>query len=439
MCASPACKAKRIGVEMAFLPADAAAALRDGLADSEIKDALFVLERLRAKKRPDELAMLRKASELVVDSMKAVIAKAGPGMTKQEQFETLRREEVNRGLTFEYLLLTAGTSLNRAPSDYKLAKGDIMSLDSGGNYHGYIGDLCRMAILGEPDAELEDLLGEIEMIQRAAMKPIKAGAIGGGDLRRRRAAGARNRSTPSTCTSWRTAWASSATRRRASTARSGLRRLRRRAAARSRHGDLGRDHAEAPQARLHQARGHRGGHRHRLRDLRRGRPRLEPRGDQRPAVSAGPPTNAMSIPVTAEHARGQAATRAWLLPALFVWFAAMAWLRPLALPDEGRYVGVALEMLWSGDWLVPTARHAALLSQAAAVLLAHRGVARRLRHQRVGGAAALAAGRARARRLPSIYSCAAGPASGRHSLPWRCSQPRRSSSAARSLPTSTCS
>ncbi len=33
-----------------------------------------------------------------------------------------------------------------------------------------------MAILGEPDAELEDMLGEIEMIQRAAMKPIKAGA-----------------------------------------------------------------------------------------------------------------------------------------------------------------------------------------------------------------------------------------------------------------------
>jgi Xaa-Pro aminopeptidase len=73
-------------------------------------------------------------------------------------------------------LLTAGTSLNRAPSDYKLKQGDIMSLDSGANYHGYIGDLCRMAILGEPDAELEDLLGEIEMIQRAAMKPIKAGA-----------------------------------------------------------------------------------------------------------------------------------------------------------------------------------------------------------------------------------------------------------------------
>jgi 4-amino-4-deoxy-L-arabinose transferase-like glycosyltransferase len=39
---------------------------------------------------------------------------------------------------------------------------------------------------------------------------------------------------------------------------------------------------------------------------------------------------------------------------MFAWLAATAGVRPLALPDEGRYVGVAVEMLWSGDWLVPT-------------------------------------------------------------------------------------
>lgn len=39
---------------------------------------------------------------------------------------------------------------------------------------------------------------------------------------------------------------------------------------------------------------------------------------------------------------------------MFAWLAATAGVRPLALPDEGRYVGVAFEMLRSGDWLVPT-------------------------------------------------------------------------------------
>ena len=178
MCRKAGLKAKRIGVELPFLPADAAATLRDGLPDSEIKDCVFVLERLRAKKRPDELALLRRASELVIEAMLAVISKHGPGTSKRQLFEALRREEVNRGMTFEYCLLTAGSSLNRAPSEQRWETGDIISLDSGGNYHGYIGDLCRMAIQGEPDAELEDLLGEIEQIQRAAMAPIKAGALG---------------------------------------------------------------------------------------------------------------------------------------------------------------------------------------------------------------------------------------------------------------------
>jgi len=39
---------------------------------------------------------------------------------------------------------------------------------------------------------------------------------------------------------------------------------------------------------------------------------------------------------------------------LFVWVLLGAWIRPLSLPDEGRYVGVAWEMVRSGDWLTPT-------------------------------------------------------------------------------------
>ena len=82
------------------------------------------------------------ASERVIESMQAVIAKHGPGTTKQELADALKREEVNRGLTFEYCLIAAGSSLNRAPSEQRWAKGDVLSLDSGGNYHGYIGDLA---------------------------------------------------------------------------------------------------------------------------------------------------------------------------------------------------------------------------------------------------------------------------------------------------------
>ena len=184
-------KARRIAVEYGFLPVDAAVVLRQGFPNAEMVDAVFAMEKLRARKTPDELAKLRYASDAVIDSMLAVIANHGPGATKQELNDALKREEVNRGLTFEYCLIAAGASHNRAPSPQRWEKGDVLSIDSGGNYHGYIGDIARMAIVGEPDAELEDLLNEIEEIQRAAFKPVKAGVMGGeiyagGEARMRR-------------------------------------------------------------------------------------------------------------------------------------------------------------------------------------------------------------------------------------------------------------
>ena len=169
---------RRIGIETPFLPADAHEALKDGLGNCTFADAGFVLERLRAVKTLGEQALLEEASNKVVDAMLATIAQHGVGSTKDGIVETLRREEQSRGLDFEYCLITAGTSHNRAPSPQAVNAGDPASIDSGGNYKGYIGDLCRMACAGTPDQELVDLLGEIEEVQMAARKPIRAGALG---------------------------------------------------------------------------------------------------------------------------------------------------------------------------------------------------------------------------------------------------------------------
>ncbi|KIZ47314.1 M24 family metallopeptidase, partial [Rhodopseudomonas palustris] len=170
----------RIGIETGFLPSDAKDVLArlDGI---ELRDAHFVLERLRAVKSHAEIDLIRQASERVVDAMGATFGVCGAGMTKQDIVQNLKREEQERDLVFEYCLIAAGTSHNRAPSGQRLALGDVISLDSGGNYRGYIGDLSRMGIIGEPDAELIELLQEVEAIQQSARRPIKPG-VSGGDI-----------------------------------------------------------------------------------------------------------------------------------------------------------------------------------------------------------------------------------------------------------------
>jgi Xaa-Pro aminopeptidase len=175
---SVATPALRVGAEMSFLPADAADVLRKELPDCRLVEAMRPLEKLRSIKTMAELKILREASERVVASMMDAVSRTRPGQSKREIVEHLRHAELARDMIFEYALVTMGTSLNRAPSEQRLEPGDIVSPDSGGNYRGYIGDLCRMAVHGTPDGELVDLLDEIDLIQQAARGPIRAGLTG---------------------------------------------------------------------------------------------------------------------------------------------------------------------------------------------------------------------------------------------------------------------
>ncbi len=168
----------RVGIEVGFLPVDAFRVLEDRLPEVELVDATYTLEYLRALKSPAELKTLREASEKVVDSMLAVISKHGPGTSKLTLFDALRQEETARGLKFEYALTNVGTAFNRAPYDKIWEDGETLALDSGGNYKGYIGDVCRMAYTKEPDQELVDLLGQVELVQQTARRNLKAGTIG---------------------------------------------------------------------------------------------------------------------------------------------------------------------------------------------------------------------------------------------------------------------
>jgi Xaa-Pro aminopeptidase len=169
----------RIGIEPGFLPVDAWQVLAGALGADRLADATGMLEQMRAIKTPAELDLLRQASERITDSMLATMTAAGEGWTKHRILEELRRQETQRGLHFDYCLLTLGASHNRAGSMQAWQPGEVMSMDSGGNYRGYIGDLCRMAVLGQPDSELVDLLAEIETVQQAAFAKVAPGALGG--------------------------------------------------------------------------------------------------------------------------------------------------------------------------------------------------------------------------------------------------------------------
>ncbi len=166
----------RIGVELAYLPADAYRTLTAN--HLVLDDATELLESLRAVKRPDELGIVRRSSTAVVDAMLATFRATRAGESKAEVFERLRREETERGLTFCYALVAAGSGTNRAPSRQTVQLGDALSLDSGATCEGWVADLTRMAVIGEPTSRHEDLLAQVDHVQQAAIGRAVAGAHG---------------------------------------------------------------------------------------------------------------------------------------------------------------------------------------------------------------------------------------------------------------------
>jgi Xaa-Pro aminopeptidase len=167
-----------IAVESSFIPADALDILRKELPNATFVDTQLLLEELRAVKSADELELVRTASEGIISSMLATFHAVAPGMTKEQIVEQFRREQTTRGLVFDYCLVAAGPSLNRAPSDELWNPGTVLSLDSGGMYHGYIGDLARMAVHGEPTPRMNELMEQVESIQQLVRTVVKAGVRG---------------------------------------------------------------------------------------------------------------------------------------------------------------------------------------------------------------------------------------------------------------------
>ena len=172
--------ARRIGIEAGFMPADSKDALAAAFPSASVVDALRILELLRAMKTPEELTTLKKVAEGVEGAVLSAFASGRPGMSGHQFVERVRAEQFARGVNFAFLQIAMGSSFNRVPSDQILRAGEIVSLDAGGTLDGYAGDLCRMGVAGEPDAELEDLLAEVDVVQQAARRAIRAGVAGGG-------------------------------------------------------------------------------------------------------------------------------------------------------------------------------------------------------------------------------------------------------------------
>ena len=141
-----------IAVERAFMPVDAMEALARELRAARFVDSLGVMEELRAVKREDELEIFRRAALADSEAIQAGFREGARGVTTRRIEQRVEEEMVRRGLHFHYAFTAAGPGMRREPSDKIWERGEILHIDAGGSEAGYMSDICRMGVRGEPSA-----------------------------------------------------------------------------------------------------------------------------------------------------------------------------------------------------------------------------------------------------------------------------------------------
>jgi Xaa-Pro aminopeptidase len=118
-----------------------------------VTNANGLVERLRARKSPAELALIRKAVEITADAQREAMAFIEPGVNEfevQALIEyTFRRNGADRP-SFATIVASGpnSTALHYNADDRFMEAGDVVVMDVGASYRGYAADVTRTVPVG---------------------------------------------------------------------------------------------------------------------------------------------------------------------------------------------------------------------------------------------------------------------------------------------------
>jgi Xaa-Pro dipeptidase len=150
---------KRIGVEPRQLRLLEFRYVKAGAPEADYPDASDVLSSLRLRKDQTEIQAMRQAVKIAQDALEATIPVIRIGMTEKELAAELVVQLLRNGsdpeLPFAPIVSGGPNAANphASPSERRLQAGDLLVVDWGAAYDGYISDLTRTFAVGEVDEE----------------------------------------------------------------------------------------------------------------------------------------------------------------------------------------------------------------------------------------------------------------------------------------------
>ncbi|HEV8338557.1 MAG TPA: Xaa-Pro peptidase family protein [bacterium] len=159
---------------------------------AEVVDASPLLREQRARKTGTDLGRLRIANEIARFGIRAFYAAVDEGRTEAEVAADVERAIVAQGSGHKGTIHARGEALvfsgvdrlfrfgwGFAPTTARrLERGDLVMLELSTVADGYYSDLTRMATVGSPSAQQQDLLDAVAAAQQAAVAAVRPGVSG---------------------------------------------------------------------------------------------------------------------------------------------------------------------------------------------------------------------------------------------------------------------
>lgn len=157
--------------------------LLEDMVDCQWQPVSGLIEGLREVKDEEEIKTIQKAVEIAESAYRNLLDTIKPGMTEIEVANNLDFHMRNlgaSGVSFETIVASGVRSAmpHGVASDKVIEEGDMITIDFGCYYNGYVSDMTRTFALGDPGEKLKEVYEIVKEAQARVEKAAKPGISG---------------------------------------------------------------------------------------------------------------------------------------------------------------------------------------------------------------------------------------------------------------------
>ncbi|CCQ11974.1 Aminopeptidase YpdF (MP-, MA-, MS-,AP-,NP-specific) [Pseudoalteromonas luteoviolacea B = ATCC 29581] len=173
-------KSHTLGFESNFITVGTWQEVLKSLDTFDVKPVNGLVESIRARKEPIEIAAMRKAAAIADEALSQTLKLIETGVTERDlalELDYRMKKLGSDGVSFDTILLFGERSAlpHGKPGDTALSEGDFILVDFGAVINGYRSDMTRTYVHGEPSAQQRHMYEAVEVAQRQCFAQLAPG------------------------------------------------------------------------------------------------------------------------------------------------------------------------------------------------------------------------------------------------------------------------